>query len=530
MPDTSPPRDRARGFQSSSLGTLRVVAVSVIGSYTLQLVARAIGLLRDSLTARYLGATAEADAFFIGSWLPFFVINVVNVAITPLLIAELTGIAEDWAERARRLFFTLAAILLLPIVLLAVAGRSLIEFTSPLLSNEAVTASYYVLLVTSVMAYVSCLNYLLAAAANSRHFFVIPRLLDILLPLGACAGILLLFPSMGIVGIAVGMLAAAALAHAGYRMLSLVLGASLKPWIPSVGAVLSTITRALPYVGGCVLINATFLVLIRTMSSLGDGSVTILMLSDRMWNVVSGGVVAGILVAMPRLVESKRRLREDGFHIIKALLFGIGCIFTIANGFILIAGRSLIRFLFERGLFTAESGADLSGAVFWYGFSAALMAIGYALEYYMIAGGMTRRAFWGGACQFLSFLLLIVVVPHLSLEIGSVVLIVYVLANVARCSVLIFLLREHLSGGVRPVIKETVLFGSLTVSYFVALHGFGAAAGVDGYSMESFGAAVSVWIASTLGYLYLLTIMRVEGVSQGTKLALNVIWGRGRAL
>ena len=401
----APMTDRAGGERRSvespgsggrSAQGLGAFALSVIGIYALTFVSRTIGLLRDSLLARYLGASESSDAFFLGSWLPFYVINVVNMAVTPLIIRELVRDESGAGGRPSTSYSTLLLLIAAPLAMMAAGGRSLLLLSNPETSADRLGDAYAVLAVTCLFGFVTSANYVLAAVANSRHRFVVPRLLDTLSPIGACVGILLLLNRFGLVGISVGMLVAALIAHGGYRALLAGLGERVPSTLPSLRDVGATLATVLPYVLGCIFVNGTFLALMRQVSLQGAGNVTLVMLSDRIWSIVRSATAAVTLAAMPRMAEAESAGEGAGRRVVLPAVYGMAALFTAAVGFLLVAGEPVVRFLFHHGLFASDSAERLSTTVQWYGAAAGLVAIGYFLEYHMIAIGRSAKTVWGG--------------------------------------------------------------------------------------------------------------------------------------
>ncbi len=500
-------------FHSTRSRPLKIFVVSMSGMYGLHILSRMVGLYRDALTTEYIGATAEADAFFIGNWLPFCVVNVVNSAITPLIIKELAGNSAQWSKRFQQSLFSLAAIIIVPMSVILFSGRWLIQITNPSLPSENLTECYLVLIVSCIVGYVSSLNFLLAAAANSQHWFVLPRLLDTLLPVGACLGILFMFPHFGIVGISLNMLIAALASHVGYGVLIYHLGGNIWPRFPSLRDFADRITGITPYVGGCILINITYLCLIRQISFFGDGSVTILMLSDRIWNIVRGLVAAWTLVAMPRLVEAYRDRSTKDVNVLPSVLYGIGTLYVTAIGLVSIAGYAIIRFLFERGLFAAERSSYLFEFVFLYGFAACLVSAGYFTEYHMIAVGRARQTFWGGTTQLVTFLFLLYgtrLGPDVSD--GLQMLKLYILASLFRLLVLIFILRDQLADDVKHGTRELLVFIGSSFLFLWVLDVLSKIALFDNQRLIDVFGSVLLWTTATVIYVALLTKARVRGI------------------
>ena len=348
-------------------------SVLTVGGYTMA--SRVTGLVRDLLTASYLGAGPVADAFFIAFRLPnlfrrMFAEGAFSAAFVPLFagVLERDGRSEArrFAEQAMAvlvtvlLVLTIAAEITMPLVIRVMAPGFTDEPDKLALAVEFSRITFPYLLCTAVMA-------LMAGVLNGLGRFAAAAAAPIVLNLFMLAALLLLVEPTGSAGHALSWGVAAA--GVG-QVLLLVLacrrnGMSLRPVLPRLTPCVRRLMRLMgPGMVGAGVMQINLLVGTMIASLLPTGAVSWLYYADRLYQLPLG--VIGIAAGTVLLPEMSRRIAAgDEAGAYAAQNRTVGLTLALAAPFFvafLVMPDLIMSALFQRGAFDAEA-ARRAGAV-----------------------------------------------------------------------------------------------------------------------------------------------------------------------
>ncbi|MEM7524273.1 MAG: murein biosynthesis integral membrane protein MurJ, partial [Pseudomonadota bacterium] len=290
-------------------------AFATVGGWTMG--SRVLGFARDVMIAALLGAGPVAEAFFVAFRLPnmfrrFFAEGAFNMAFVPLFAKRLEGgeDAKGFAEEAMAglvsilLFFTVLAILFMPVLMLALAGGFADDEAKFDLAVAYGRVQFRYLLCLALTA-------LFSGVLNAMGRFAAP----------AAAPVLLNVILIGAMAVAAGVAAPAGDAlslgvlAAGFAQVALVARAARQAgmelrlrrprWSP---AMKRLVTLGVPgaLAGGVTQVN---LLIGTVIASFYAGAVAWLNYADRIYQLPLG--VVGVAIGVVLLPELSRRVRAS---------------------------------------------------------------------------------------------------------------------------------------------------------------------------------------------------------------------------
>ena len=288
-------------------------AFATVGGWTMA--SRILGFVRDILIARFLGAGAASDAFFVAFSLPnmfrrFFAEGAFNAAFVPMFTRKLETDRDDAQNFARDAYwlmasfligFTVLALIFMPVLVWIMAAGFTADARFDLAVFYGRIAFPYILLISLTALISGMLN----ATGRFAAAAAAPALLNVVFILGLTLAAYLGWPtglvlawSVPLGGVAQLTVVFLALRRAGFRMR--LRRPSLTPdlkrmLIIAVPAILA---------GGVTQIN---LVVGRQVASFTDSAISWLSYADRLYQLPLG--VVGIAVGVVLLPELARRLR-----------------------------------------------------------------------------------------------------------------------------------------------------------------------------------------------------------------------------
>ncbi|WP_417588060.1 murein biosynthesis integral membrane protein MurJ [Pararhodobacter oceanensis] len=352
---------------------------ATVGGWTLG--SRVLGFVRDIMIARFLGAGAASDAFFVAFSLPnmfrrFFAEGAFNAAFVPMFTkkleqdrAEGLNEAEDFARDAFWLMasfllgFTCLALAFMPALVWIMAAGFTADARFDLAVFYGRIAFPYILLISLTALMSGMLN----ASGRFAAAAAAPALLNVAFIAGLTLGAWQGWPigtvlawSVPVGGVAQMVVVFAAIKRAGY---------SLRIRLPRLTPDLRRmLVIAVPAVlaGGVVQIN---LVVGRQVASFTENAISWLSYADRLYQLPLG--VVGIAVGVVLLPELARRLRTgepEGARAAfsRGMEFALALTVPAAVALVVIA-EPLISVLFQRGAFSAEDSAATAMALAIYG-------------------------------------------------------------------------------------------------------------------------------------------------------------------
>jgi len=171
-----------------------------------------VGLLAKTLTARVFGTGIESNAFFAANRFSEILFNLVaGGALGSAFIPVFTGLlANEQREKAWKLASGIANLVSLVLVILSaltiIFARQVVRYIlAPGFAGEEELLTAQLLRVQVLSSFVFGLSGLLMGVLNSHQRFLLPALAPAMYQIGWIIGILLLSPTLGVFGLAWGV-------------------------------------------------------------------------------------------------------------------------------------------------------------------------------------------------------------------------------------------------------------------------------------------------------------------------------------
>ena len=359
-------------------------STAIIASLTL--VSRVMGLVRDMLIARYLGAGAVSDAFFTAFKLPnvfrrMFAEGAFNAAFIPLYAKRIEQEGEDSAdgfasEAAAALFGTVALIVILFELTMPVS-LNIIGFGLDRAVNENGVSPYHlaVLYAMITMPYLLFMSVtaLFSGVLNTRDKFALAAGVPILLNICMISA-LVVTPRLGWGQREIGLALAVAITVSGLLQAGAVIwgakraGMTLHIKRPR----LTPGVRRLVVLGVPGIISAGItqinLLVSHLIATFQDSAASWLTYADRLYQLPLGMI--GIAMGVALLPQLSRSLRAgDGASAMSTQnrAVELSMLFTLpAAAALFVIPDFLISGIYQRGAFTADTTAQVAKALRWF--------------------------------------------------------------------------------------------------------------------------------------------------------------------
>jgi putative peptidoglycan lipid II flippase len=334
------------------------------------LVARALGYVRVVVIGSTIGEGPELDAFFAAFRIPDLIFQLVAAgtvaaALVPMVAGEL-GVGR--ATHAWRIVSTIATLMTIALAVLSLgaflAAPWLVALITPGFEGAQLERTIELTRLMLLAPMFLALGAVATSALNAHRRFAAAAIAPIVYDLAIIGAAFLLTPSMGVAGLAIGVVAGSlghllvqlpALSRAGFRL------------VPSLDARDADVADALKLMAPRALAlgvgQITFIVATSLASGLDSGSVTAFTLAFTVFSIPLSviGIPLGI-VALPTLSRDLARGAIDEFvdlvtRALRMILFAIAPI--VALGVVLREPATTI--LFNHGRFT-EDGVRLVAA------------------------------------------------------------------------------------------------------------------------------------------------------------------------
>lgn len=328
------------------------------------LVSRLLGGVRVIVIGATVGVDADLDTFFAAFRIPDLVFQLVAAgALSSALIPVVSGLlATDEETRAWRVVSTVANLMLVGLAVLAVVLFAAAPLVVPLVApgftaeqlDQTVTLTRIMLLSPILLA----LGAVATSVLNARGRFAASALAPIVYNLGIIAGALFLAPTLGMTGLAVGVVLGS-LGHLAIQLRPLV-GAGFR-YEPRLGLGDAQARRALalmaPRALGLGASQITFVAMTAFASGLAAGSVSAFFIAMTLLQIPLGviGVPLGIVI-LPALSRELANGSVDAFLglVGRGLRLMLFLMLPIAVLGIVLA-RDVVTLLFDYGAFTDEA-------------------------------------------------------------------------------------------------------------------------------------------------------------------------------
>ena len=369
-------------------------STAIIGSLTL--VSRLLGLVRDVLIARFLGAGLVSDAFFTAFKLPnvfrrMFAEGAFNAAFVPLYARRIEeegeAAADEFAKEAMAALFVLVAGIVILFELTMPWSLSIIGYgLDKAVDAQTGISPYYLAVIYAqiTMPYLIFMSMtaLFSGVLNTRNHFALAAAVPIVLNL-------FMISALFAAGLqdwgqkVIGYCLAAAITLSGFVQMALVIWGCKKAGV-KVGFKRPRLTpgvKRLVILGVPGLLSAGItqinLLVSHSIATMQKGAASWLTYADRLYQLPLGMI--GIAMGVALLPALSRRLRagdEVGAKTSLNRAIEIAAFLTLPAAFALaVIPQFLISGLFERGAFTAETTEQVALALrmFAYGLPAFVM-------------------------------------------------------------------------------------------------------------------------------------------------------------
>jgi putative peptidoglycan lipid II flippase len=328
-------------------------------------VSRALGLLREMVISYQFGTSGDLDAYLAAFRLPDILFQIVaGGALASAFIPTYAGfLAADDKEQGWRLASAIINLVLLVTMALAAAAALLAPWLVRTIiapgfdpQRQALTVQLMrIMLATPVIFGVSGV---VMGILNARQHFLLPALAPILYNLGIIAGAILLVPTMGVQGLALGVVAGA-LAHLLVQVPELVrqglqytptLGLRC-PGVHEVGRLM------VPRMLGLAAVQLNFLVNTILASGLVEGSLAALNYAWLLMLLPQGVFAQAVATAaFPTFsAQAARGQRDELRTTLNATLRAVLYLSVPAAVGLVVLSVPLVQLIFERGAFTTMS-------------------------------------------------------------------------------------------------------------------------------------------------------------------------------
>ncbi|MBM3126941.1 MAG: murein biosynthesis integral membrane protein MurJ [Chloroflexi bacterium] len=336
------------------------------------------GLIRGILVAGAFGASPDLDAFYAANRVSeTLFLLVAGGALGSAFIPTFTGLlAKGDRSSAWRLASALASIVTLVLgilaLILAVLAPQVVRYAlAPGLSSDpnlfALTVN--LLRIQLISAILFGLGGLVIGILNAHRVFLIPALMPAAYQFGIILGTLLLAPTIGIYGLAWGVVVGAGF----YLVLQLPpLWRQNGTYSPTLGLQNPIVREVILLMGprllGVAVVQLNFWVNTWLASRMSPGSVSGLYYGFSLMLMAQAAIAQSVAIAAMPTFSSQHALgkRDEMRASLAASLRGVILLATPASLGLMLLRDPLISLLYERGEFDARSVQIVSWALLWY--------------------------------------------------------------------------------------------------------------------------------------------------------------------
>jgi putative peptidoglycan lipid II flippase len=351
----------------------RQIAKAAVMVMALFALSRLLGVVRQMAIAAQFGTSGDLDAYLAAARIPETIFLVVaGGALGSAFIPAFAGhLAKEDRTGAWRLT---SAVINLVVIALTVAA-ALIAVLAPVLvrtliapgfddRQQALTTSLLQLMLLSPIVF--GVSGVVMGTLNAQQHFFLPALAPSLYNLSIIGGTLILGPSLGVRGIAIGVVAGSAL-HLLVQVPALLrYGARYLPTLELRSPSVREVGRLMaPRVLGTAIVQLNLVVNNSLASRMGSGAVSAINYAWMLMLLPQGIFAQAVgTAAFPTFAEQVARgEREQMRSALAATLRAVFFLSIPATMGLLVLGRPLVGLLFERGAFDASSTADVVWAL-----------------------------------------------------------------------------------------------------------------------------------------------------------------------
>ncbi len=412
VPPPSPGRLRRAAGLLGPLQEFSPRSATLLLSATV-LLSRVIGYAREAYIAYAFGAGPETDAYVAAFTLPDWLNHLMagGVASITFISIYTRYTAAGREEEARKTFSVIltvmTAALTAGVMLGAVFARPIERVIFPRFTEEQLdlcVSLTRILLPAQIFFYAGGV---VSGVLMSRRFFLFPALAPLLYNVGIILGGVLLGPTLGVAGLALGAVAGciagpflinalgAAKAGVRYRPSWSLADAGFREWVG----------MTIPLMLGVTLVSADEWIL-RFFASGGSGDITRLNYAKRLFAVPLAVLAQAVgQASLPFFAKSfgEKRLEEFAAAV-NAAVYRSAAVSLLLTVWMAAAALPLVKLVYQRGRFQGPDSEQTAAFFFWFALSLALWAAQalYARAFY--ATGDTRTPMIAGTIVTLASL------------------------------------------------------------------------------------------------------------------------------
>jgi len=303
---------------TSDTRTLARAGLIVSGAF---LVSRVLGWVRLVAIGNTVGATSDLDAFYAAFRIPDLIFQLVAAgALSSALIPIVSGLlATDGSARAWRVVSTVANLMLIALAVLAVimfiAAPTIVPIITPGFPPATQATTVELTRIMLISAVCLAMGSVATSVLNSSGRFAAAAVAPSVYNIAIILGTLLLFPVIGITGVAIGVVAGA-LGHVLVQLPPMArLGFRYTPRIDAADpSARKALTLMIPRAVGLGATQITFVVVTSIATTLGVGAVSAFTVAFTLLQIPIGviGVPLGV-VLMPSLSREMATGRQEEY-------------------------------------------------------------------------------------------------------------------------------------------------------------------------------------------------------------------------
>lgn len=469
LPRAERPRPVQPGAASAPPGARRSARTLVKASLIIMLAvvaSRLLGLGRELVVSYLFGTSRVLDAYQAAFRIPDLIFQIVaagamGAAFIPVFTEYLTRNEEDDAWRMAGTVLNAAFVILaVSATLAALFANQLAALVAPGFDAEARALTANLMRIMLIQALLAGISGLVTAILHSYNDFLLPALAPIVYNVSIITGALVLAtrPEFGIYGLAIGVAVGGALhlliqlpglrrPGARYRLGMDVKNAGAR----RVGVLM------LPRIAGLGALQVNFLANTIIASRLVEGSIAALNYAFQLvmlpWGVFASAISTAVFPTLSQQAALDRR--SELVRIFSSSLRVILYLTIPAGIGMLVLREPLIRLLFQRGQFTAESSAMTAHALMFYAPGLFAIAATEIITRTFHALQDTRTPVLIGVCMVITNITLSLILgPRMG--VGGLAL-AYSIANGAETVVLLAIMQRRLGGIDGPHILSSLL-------------------------------------------------------------------------
>lgn len=241
-----------------------------------------LALLRDRLLAHTFGAGPELDLYYAAFRIPDLLFVAIGALVSAYVLIPVLASRDEEGQR-RYIDSIVVGFSLLAVcasIIAAMSAPAILRFLFPALAGSAAFPTL-ILLTRILLAQpiLLGLSNILAAVTQSRHRYFLYALAPIVYNLSLVAGILILYPRMGLLGLGWGVVIGAAL-HFGIQLPSAIKDGFLSFKVRlEVWTIFETVRISIPRALALATGQIAFLGLLMIAGGLASGSISVFMLA-----------------------------------------------------------------------------------------------------------------------------------------------------------------------------------------------------------------------------------------------------------